>query len=65
MNLEKLLGYVESIERYANDLKSVSFGYSKSLMNIAEGIRDIIEVEQQSILESLNHTFEGKENEKG
>lgn len=47
MNIEKLLGYVNDIERYANDLRTVSIGYSMSLKNVAEGIREIIETSEE------------------
>ena len=51
MNIEKLLGYVNDIERYAKDLSAVSVGYSMSMKQIADGIRELIETEQKTFLE--------------
>ena len=51
MNIEKLLGYVNDIERYAKDLSAVSVGYSMSMKQIADGIRELIETEQKTFSE--------------
>lgn len=51
MNIEKLLGYVSDIERYAKDLSAVSVGYSMSMKQIADGIRELIETEQKTFSE--------------
>ena len=51
MNIEKLLGYVNDIERYAKDLSAVSVGYSMSMKQIADGIRELIEIEQKTFSE--------------
>ena len=51
MNIEKLLGYVNDIERYAKDLSAVSVGYSMSMKQIADGIRELIETEQRTFTE--------------
>lgn len=51
MNIERLLGYVNDIERYAKDLSAVSVGYSMSMKQIADGIRELIETEQKTFSE--------------
>lgn len=45
MDLNELYNCIERIEQYANELHSISIGYSMSILSAAKKMREIIEEE--------------------
>lgn len=43
MDADELCKCIERIEQYANELHSVSIGYSMSILSVAKKMREIIE----------------------